>query len=445
MDINKAVFTTDGNTFNISMPIVKVNKETRTVSGFATLDNVDTQDDIVTADASEKAFSKWRGNVREQHIPTSAVGKLLSFRPEKYLDEKSGETYNGIYVDTYISKGAQDTWEKVLDGTLTGFSLGGGINKSQNVFTKTTDGDKKVRKVTDYTITELSVVDNPANQFANILSFQKNSAGEINATGMITETNLQNIFYCKEHESAITTSDDQAECHKCQKSMENIGWYENDDKIDETEVVKEAIKKFIDGNSFASGTNIDDNKYNITINVNGDSKKADKIAKRVLEVLKTKGGVVVAEENKVESTEEVVAPIEKSAEEEVVAPQAAELSEVEEPDLQKMLNDLTATLTTAISDGQNSTNAALEGFKEEISKSVTGVDERLSALSERFDGLEEKVNSQSESVANVEKRVDEVEGDTAIKKSGELGGESDVLQKSKSIWNGTFLPVSGLQ
>jgi hypothetical protein len=79
MTISKAQWSSDGDNLRLSMPFSKVDKERRIVSGFATLDNVDKQDDIVTADASMKAFAKFRGNIREMHQPL-AVGKMVAFR-----------------------------------------------------------------------------------------------------------------------------------------------------------------------------------------------------------------------------------------------------------------------------------------------------------------------------------------------------------------------------
>ena len=116
MIITKAQWNTEGEQLRLSMPFSKVDKERRTVSGFATLDNVDKQDDIVTTEASLKAFKKFRGNIREMHQP-SAVGKMVSFKEDKYYDTKSEKMYNGVLVSAYISKGAQNAWEKVLDGT----------------------------------------------------------------------------------------------------------------------------------------------------------------------------------------------------------------------------------------------------------------------------------------------------------------------------------------
>ncbi len=81
MDINKATWSMDKSNMRMSMPISKVDVEKRTVSGFATLDNIDKQGDIVHADARLKAFERFRGNIRERHQPLAA-GKLVSFRDE---------------------------------------------------------------------------------------------------------------------------------------------------------------------------------------------------------------------------------------------------------------------------------------------------------------------------------------------------------------------------
>ena len=76
-----------------SVPLTKVDTEKRMVHGFATLDNVDLVNDVVSFDASLAAFNKFRGNIREMH-DKKAVGKMVSFRPERYYDAKNVNVYN---------------------------------------------------------------------------------------------------------------------------------------------------------------------------------------------------------------------------------------------------------------------------------------------------------------------------------------------------------------
>jgi hypothetical protein len=59
MTIEKSRWSSHGNVINLSIPFTKVNREKRTVSGFATLDNIDQTGDVVTQEASVKAFESF--------------------------------------------------------------------------------------------------------------------------------------------------------------------------------------------------------------------------------------------------------------------------------------------------------------------------------------------------------------------------------------------------
>ena len=149
--------------FPISMDLIK--KEERIVVGIATADNIDKSGDIVTFEASQEAFSRWQGNIREMHAPI-AVGKAISHKPV-IIKGEDGKEYKGFQVEAYISKGAQNTWEKILDGTLRAFSIGGKIVEKEAMSGRIHNG-KPVRKIVKYELGELSLVDNPANAIATI-------------------------------------------------------------------------------------------------------------------------------------------------------------------------------------------------------------------------------------------------------------------------------------
>src|SRR6187431_1858421 len=108
--IEKVSWSNSTDRVKFTMPLTKVNEELREVSGFASLDNPDAHDDVVLADASSRAFSRFRGNIREMHQPI-AVGKMVDFKEDEFFDANSGETYKGIFVTVKVSRGAQDTWE----------------------------------------------------------------------------------------------------------------------------------------------------------------------------------------------------------------------------------------------------------------------------------------------------------------------------------------------
>lgn len=232
MEITKSYWHSDGDRISLSVPFFKVDEERRIVSGFATLDNVDRHNDIVDADASIKAFDTFRGNLREMHQPI-AVGKVTNFREEQFYDKSTGQSYRGVFVDTYVSKGAQDTWEKVLDGTLSGFSIGGNITKVDQV----QKGDDMVRVIKEYELVELSLVDSPANQLANVFSIQKVD-DRVVATGIATEIKMDNIFWCDTDQIAVAKDNDSSTCLVCDSEMTNIGWVESNDVAKNQEIGK---------------------------------------------------------------------------------------------------------------------------------------------------------------------------------------------------------------
>ncbi|NCV88270.1 MAG: hypothetical protein EBW14_20950, partial [Oxalobacteraceae bacterium] len=221
MTISKAHWDTTGDSVRLSLPFAKVDKERRIVSGFASLDNLDKQGDIVTSEASMKAFSKFRGNIREMHQPL-AVGKMVNFKEDRYFDPESKKFYSGVFVSAYVSKGAQDTWEKVLDGTLTGFSIGGRMNKWDDGYDE--KSDSTIRIIKDYDLVELSLVDSPANQFANIMSVEKVDGVEIVKGADVA---LENVFYDEESVTSPVTGN----------TMKNIGFVEKEDN-EKMDIVK---------------------------------------------------------------------------------------------------------------------------------------------------------------------------------------------------------------
>lgn len=163
--------------FNISFPIDMVKKEQRIVSGIATADNIDKSNDIVDFEASKEAFANWGGNIREMHAPI-AVGKAINYEPV-IITGPDGKTYNAFKVEAYISKGAEDTWQKVLDGTLRSFSIGGKVIQKEEMTDKMNNG-RPINIIKKYVLGELSLVDNPANALAVIDIVKMSDEGSLN-------------------------------------------------------------------------------------------------------------------------------------------------------------------------------------------------------------------------------------------------------------------------
>jgi hypothetical protein len=434
MNIEKSHWSSNGDNLHLSVPFTKVNREKRTVSGFATLDNVDQTGDVVTAEASLKAFESFRGNIREMHTPL-AVGKLVSFNPETYYDQVTKQFYNGVYVTTYISKGAQDTWEKVLDGTLSGFSIGGKIFESDNEVNKATG--QSVRFIKGYDLVELSVVDSPANELCNIFSIEKMN-GQMVFKGMAADVVTENIFYCEESNSVFLSTEKTFDSPISGKPATIIGWVEKSDvnKSKEIEKILDSFKK--------SRFTLPDTQ---TIAKQANAEGGNEVSENTENVVAEDA---VASEATVEETaavEETVATEEAPAEavaEDAPADtleKAADVSEVmvDEPDFAKMLGDLKGFFSETLNKASETNAAQVTTIKDTVETFSKSVDSRISELAEQHTALSAAVAEIRNTIDTVQKRVDAVEGETAIKKSSDLGGSQVVLQKSKSKWNGSFL------
>jgi hypothetical protein len=553
-NLHKAFWHSEDNSIKLSMPIAKIDKEKRTVSGFATLDNVDKQSDIVPTDVSIKAFERFRGNLREMHMPV-AVGRVMSFKSDKFYDKEKDKFYNGVYVDAYISKGAQDTWEKVLDGTLSGFSIGGSIKDTEDQYDP--EMDKSIRVIKDYELHELSLVDNPANQFANIVSIQKAEDGQNTFDGIMTKMSLENVYWSKENNIVRLSKEEDI------RSGETlIGFVETTDN-EKNEVIKNLIKAYgtmtnenvptknpttikpkkkkkddeedmdkasnvkvgdmVSWNS-SGGTargkvtrvvrngkiKVPNSSFTITgtpedpavaIRLYRDGKPTDTIVghkmktlrrvtmkseqvsdnsnKEVNDMAKTEQeATVVAEDVQIEKTEvvedelvvvdEIVksdsdapadAPAEAVAEDAPVEEVVAPVAPAEDAPAEDAPADVEKAETPAVESKDDDLAKAVQTVKvsvEEISKSVTAavgdlaatvksINEQLAELTKSVAKVTEEVTTVKSNVEEFGKRVDAVEDDTAIRKSGDLGG---VVQGNKikkgSMWGGRFLNTADL-
>ena len=427
MNINKAHWTTDGDNVRLSMPLTKVDQERRIVSGFASLDNLDKQDDIVTTEASMDAFTKFRGNIREMHQP-SAIGKMVSFKEEKYFDPETKKFYKGVFVSAYISKGAQDAWEKVLDGTYTGFSIGGRMNKWDDAYDE--KSDKPIRIIKEYDLVELSLVDSPANQFANIVSVEKVN-GVDTLTGSSADTVVENVFWDAES-GIVTISENETELSPVSgEEMKNIGFVEKNDSE------KTTMIKFL----------VDSAKGIRTIKIakedNPMTENTDVVAEATPEVDEVEVAPEAPAEAVVDAPEVVaeVATEEAPAVEEGSAPSIEEETEKADEAIVEVAS-ATAEVAKAVSEIQNSVTNALS----DLSATVKAMQANVDAITKSLESVTEEVKDVKGSFNEFGKTVDAVVADTAFRKSGDLG---EIVQESpkviqKSLWGGRFLTNSDL-
>ena len=438
---NKAHWETKGDNVRLSMPIGKIDVERRMVSGFATLDNVDRQNDIVTTESSITAFKNFRGNLREMHQP-SAVGKIVSFKEDKYFDPSTKKFYSGVYVSAYVSKGAQNAWEKVLDGTYTGFSIGGNIKEWDDAYDEKID--KTIRVIKTYELSELSLVDNPANQFANIVSIEKINGQNV-VDGYLSKTEIENVFWDSENGIVMVSDSDSATSPVNGNAMQNIGFIEKNDKDTE-----KLIKFLVDS---AKGINT----IKITKEVNPMTESTDAVLETVVEnaevAPEAQAAEVVAEATAIvaEAVETPAVVEEAPAVEELalaksddasaessVAKAAVEVENV----VEKSVTDVKEEVAKAVSEINNSLTNAFG----DLAATIKSLNEKVTAVTKSLESVTSDVNGIKNNFNEFGKRVDLVEQDTAFRKSGDLG---EIVQESpqvihKSLWGGRFLTNADL-
>jgi hypothetical protein len=151
-------------------PIVRVDAPRREIELCATSETVDSHGTIFDYDASKEAFTRWIGNVREMH-GRQAVGSRVAVR----CDDETRR----VYVRIRISRGAQDTWEKVLDGTLRGASIGASGVVWQRQRRRVAGEQRSLNVATRYDLVELSLVDNPSNPDALGVTFVRDATPDV--------------------------------------------------------------------------------------------------------------------------------------------------------------------------------------------------------------------------------------------------------------------------
>ncbi len=131
----------------------KIDEEKRMVYGLASDETIDVEGEVIDYQATKEAVAEWLewSNIREMHGPT-AVGVAT----EVMLDDASQSLYIGVKVVD------DQAWQKVKEGVYKGFSIGGkALKKIQEII-----NGRTVRRVVKYILTEISLVDRPANPSA---------------------------------------------------------------------------------------------------------------------------------------------------------------------------------------------------------------------------------------------------------------------------------------
>jgi hypothetical protein len=391
------------------------------------------------------------------HQP-SAVGKVVSFKEDKYFDPETKKFYSGVYVSAYVSKGAQDAWEKVLDGTYSGFSIGGNIKKFDDLYNE--GMDKAVRMIKEYELHELSLVDNPANQFANIFSIEKVN-GQTTLDGYLAKTEIENVFWDSENDIVLLSDADSALSPSSGKEMQNIGFVEKTDS-ENSDIVKflvdsaKGINTIEINKEVSPMTDVTNDATEVAVEASEVAPEAD------APVEATEGSVEKSYDEDMDSKDKKMDEDEMNKSKDMMDEEEDEMSKAkdkksydeEEDEMSKAKSampededktevaksndvvesavaDLTATVTKAFSDLSEIVKAQAAQISE-LSKSIESVKNDVTANKDVFDEFG--------------KRVDAVVADTAFRKSGDVGYivQEPEVKVQKSLWGGRFLTNNDL-
>ena len=411
-----------------------------------------------------------------------AIGKVLSFETREVLDESTGETHKGIWVTAYVSKTAEDVWEKVLEGVYSGFSIGGKIIQRAKASVK----DKVVNFITKYSLIELSLVDNPANPLANVVTIMKVADGEIE--GLVKNTTILNVQYNEKDGTVVLSDEEEVD------GFTYVGW------VEDVEGKGAAVKKMVDGfkkvndpNSLSSRLNdvydayhqnytdsgyvsevYDDfilvrdgddyysvpytrdsggdivfgEKREVEVSISITEKSADKpsqdntVGASESSTLneQTEGGAHMDKkheevEKAADATEKVDDVVEEATQEVEKAADVEEF-EAEEFDVEKFTADLTEKISSAVS-------GALEKSAEANEEARASFEEALADIKK---SVEEKVSSLEEKVTSLEGEVESLMGESAVKKSADVSPTDEDAddEEDESLWRGGFLGVGDL-
>lgn len=425
-ELTKAHWNVDEKTVQLGMEFSKVDKKRRMVAGWATVDNVDTEGDMVTSEASYDAFSRSRRNLREMHRKDSAVGRIVDFR-EKEFTAPDGNVHKGIFVKVTVSEGAEDTWKKVLDGTLNGFSIGGSIVESEDVLVK---NGESIRKITKYDLTELSLVDNPGNQYSditNVFKMRKSADGSVTSlTGMVEDTKMLNVFYCTEDELVEKSPSDSANCPVCEESMNKIGFIE--DGSDRAEKVSTLVTKFR-GEGGVTMAKVNNSGVDGDKNVSQESQgnPVDYVDDEQAELADPTG------------PDDEVGDVEESETEE---PQDVEEFEDEGEEIAKRIDSLKTDIADILKSNSKATDEKIEALEKTVKETKQFFDKKMEEMDEKFDKFNQDLDTTKSRQADLQNALEKINSRGAIRKSADVDNTAETVQESET-WGGAFSDPRG--
>ena len=308
------------------------------------------------------------------------------------------------------------------------------MNKWDNAYDE--KADMPIRIINDYDLVELSLVDNPANQFASILSVEKVDGVDV-VTGFDSTTVLENVFWDKDSGLVMLSESDVAVSPTSGEPLQNIGFVEKSDaeKID-------MIKFLVDSAKNTSA------KINKEVSPMTTTETATDAVVETVEVAPEADAVVETTEDTIDTADADVS-VEKVDEivtkaKTVDSPEEEATEEVD--NLEEEANeDMKTKKSNEVVDAINEINESVTKAFGDFAETLKALSAEVSALKKSNEVTSAQLEDAENDFNNLGKRIDALDADTAFRKSGDLG---EIVQEpamvKTSVWGGRFLTNSDL-
>jgi hypothetical protein len=283
-----------------------------------------------------------------------------------------------------------------------------------------------VRFIKDYELNELSLVDNPANQLANVFSIVKSADGQTMVEGMVATTNIENVFWCKPDKIFKADSNETVDCSACGKPMQNIGWFESGADADRVEKVRDVVTKFL-------GSNAAENEGEGGVDMSKEVKKStEEEAAEAVESQETEATEPV--EGLEETATTVDAQTGEAVEGDVVEPvdETPDESEV----IAKKIDELKDSFVETLEKARAENATAVSALEKKIDALDTSFKEKTTELETKFSQFGDNLETAKAKLNELEGTLEKFNSGESFKKSGDVESPEPV-QKS-GIWKGAF-------
>ena len=243
-------------------------------------------------------------------------------------------------------------------------------------------------------------------------------------------------------------------CPDCSRGMTNIGFVESND-VAKSETIQNLIKSYNNEVSDQESDNTmaidevaksiadNDEKEGNNVGILNRNKNTDP-AEDV--VTKSEDAVEEAVEEAAEevAVEEAVEEAEEAAAEEAVEETAEESADEEAVEEAVEKSTTPADSNEDLAKAVEEVKASVVDAVAELAAAVKSIADKVTELTKSVDGVSEEVTTVKSNVEEFGQRVSAMEEDTAVRKSGDLGGIVQGEKIRKSMWGGRFLNSADL-